>query len=93
MTACSAGLVAVLLLAFGHSALAAISSENNGKLKATLQAHPNADGDKNGVLSYAEYQAFLKAHPPKQANGQPLVLLFVHRYAGGPGIGSPANSE
>lgn len=54
------GGVAVLILALGIP-LVAQTSEDNPKLKKALANHPEADADKDGILTMAEAKAFRDA--------------------------------
>ena len=66
--ACIIPLAAVLLLvAINSTSLAETDSNSDERLKRLLQRAPQADADKDGVLTLKEAQAFLKAHRAKQA--------------------------
>jgi hypothetical protein len=66
-------LLAVTVLSVGaHVAMADVTSANHPVLKSTLEQQPDADADKDGVLSFTEYLAFVeKQGPRKQADGKP----------------------
>ncbi|MFP6657094.1 MAG: hypothetical protein VB853_02870 [Pirellulales bacterium] len=65
--------LALVALADGPlSARAAVTSENHPVLERTLRQHPEADGDGDGVLTFAEHRQFVeKQGPRKQADGRP----------------------
>ncbi len=72
---CWIGASTVALLAFASTASAAINSVSHPQLAEILETHPSADSDTDGVLSYREYQAFLKTDLAKRAHGPLLSLL------------------
>ena len=62
--------VTLLLIIATQTTSAAITSENHPKLASTLEQHAAADSDKDGILTFAEYQAWLKSQGPrKRADG------------------------
>jgi hypothetical protein len=69
-------LVAAMLFVFSPSVSAAISSKNHPGLKEILKQNPKADANKDGVLSFTEYQAFLKTQATKKhADGHEVGLM------------------
>ena len=60
----AAALTAVACLSCVASA--EITSKTHPTLQRILKTHPDADGSRDGVLSFSEYQAYRKAHPPKR---------------------------
>ncbi|HEY6169807.1 MAG TPA: alpha/beta hydrolase [Verrucomicrobiae bacterium] len=59
-TRLASAILATLLLAHGTPARAQTTSENNDRLKQALKRYPEADTNKDGVLTDAEARAHLK---------------------------------
>jgi acetyl esterase len=66
--------LAVIVLAAGLALAAEATSENNARLKKALERFPEADANRDGVLTQAEAQAFIRKRAaerpaPAQARG------------------------